>query len=111
MRGYSAPSPAERLLAEIYEAGYTSVEDFIDRLRIPQRTAPARTGRHAAAVVDPFMDTTELHLGLFDTPNSLAGVSRWYSEPDPFDGVDPTADTMEFPAVQRIWVIPERHAS
>ena len=106
MRRASAPSPAERLLAEIYEAGYSSVDDFIDRLRIPAR---APSGRHAA-IVDPFSDTTELYLDPLHSANPLAGVSQWYPETD-FAEVDPAAETTEFPAIQRIWVIPERHAS
>ncbi len=107
MRRSPAPSPAERLLAEIYEAGYSSVDDFIDRLRIPARTAPA--GRHAA-VVDPFSDTIELYLGPLNSANPLAGVSRWRPDADDPE-VDPTADTMELPSLARLWVIPERHAS
>ncbi|NKY86727.1 hypothetical protein [Nocardia veterana] len=109
MRGSHAPSPAERLLAEIYEAGYSSVDDFIDRLRIRPRRAGSVHGRHAAPV-DPFDDTVELHLPL-ESPNPLAGLSHWYPEAGRADEVDPTAVTTEFPAIQRIWVIPERHAS
>ncbi len=107
MRRAPAPSPAERLLAEIYQAGYTSVDDFIDRLRIPARSAPA--GRHAA-VVDPFSDTIELYLDAFASADPLAGMSRWYPDAG-VPEVDPTADTTELPAIGRIWVIPERHAS
>ncbi|MEU6563807.1 hypothetical protein [Nocardia nova] len=107
MRRSPAPSPAERLLAEIYEAGYSSVDDFIDRLRIPARTAPA--GRHAA-MVDPFSDTIELYLDPIAPANPLAGVSHWYPQAG-VPEVDPAADTMELPALAHIWVIPERHAS
>jgi len=110
MRGSHAPSPAERLLAEIYEAGYTSVDDFIDRLRFRPRHAAPEPARHAA-VIDPFTDTIELQLDIPSSANSLAGMTRWYPEFDPEIEVDPCADTTEFPAVQRVWAVAERHAS
>ncbi|WP_030516044.1 hypothetical protein [Nocardia sp. NRRL WC-3656] len=110
MRGFHAPSPAERLLAEIYEAGYTSVDDFIDRLRFRPRHAAPEPARHAAAI-DPFTDTIELQLDIPDAADSLAGMTHWYPEFDADVEVDPSADTTEFPVVQHIWVAPERHAS
>ncbi|NKY52138.1 hypothetical protein [Nocardia vermiculata] len=102
MRGHHAPSPAERLLAEIYQAGYSSVDDFIDRLRVRPRNLPRNAGTPVVSVsggagasfIDPTADTTELYFGGVD-----------------WDSVDPFADTTEFPAIQRVWVIPERHAS
>lgn len=99
MRGSHAPSPAERLLAEIYAAGYHSVDDFIDRLRIRPRNTPAVPSGRSGRFVDPFADTTELHL------------DRTLWDSDLGAEIDPFADTTEFPAIARIWVIPERHAS
>ena len=58
MTGVESHYPAERLLASIRAAGYTSIDEFIHVLR-----------------------------------------------------VDPCADTVEIPAVQGFWIIPERRAS
>ncbi|MBO0854008.1 MAG: hypothetical protein J2P18_09590 [Nocardia sp.] len=99
------------MLAEIYQAGYSSVDDFIDRLRVRRwdtRYGSSALLNHSTTVRDPFTGSVYSPLG---ATSPLAGLSRPYPEISTGDPIDPEAVTEEFPVIQRMWVIPELRAS